>query len=99
MAERFVDLMDRTFGATEREMTYRFIRSRRDIRQTEGIGIGWVSILAWSILEEVGWRARMKLDGLIYQGLWQSGAPAGVAPGGAPHRFSVHRLPKQIPYG
>ena len=54
MVERFVDLMDRTFSATEREKTYRFIRSRRDIRQTEGIGIGWVSILACSILEEVG---------------------------------------------
>src|SRR5919199_1199854 len=33
MAERFVDLMDRTFSATERETIYRLIRSRRDIRQ------------------------------------------------------------------
>ena len=33
MAERFVDLIDRTFSATERETIYRLIRSRRDIRQ------------------------------------------------------------------
>jgi 5,6-dimethylbenzimidazole synthase len=33
MVERFVDLMDRTFSATEREVIYRLIRSRRDIRQ------------------------------------------------------------------
>jgi 5,6-dimethylbenzimidazole synthase len=33
MVERFVDLMDRTFSATEREAIYRLIRSRRDIRQ------------------------------------------------------------------
>jgi 5,6-dimethylbenzimidazole synthase len=33
MTERFVDLMDRTFSATEREVIYRLIRSRRDIRQ------------------------------------------------------------------
>lgn len=33
MVERFVDLMDRTFSATERETIYRLIRSRRDIRQ------------------------------------------------------------------
>jgi len=31
--ERFVELMDRTFSATERETIYRLIRSRRDIRQ------------------------------------------------------------------
>jgi 5,6-dimethylbenzimidazole synthase len=33
MTERFVDLMDRTFSATEREVIYRLIRSRRDVRQ------------------------------------------------------------------
>jgi 5,6-dimethylbenzimidazole synthase len=33
MTERFVDLMDRTFSAVEREVIYRLIRSRRDIRQ------------------------------------------------------------------
>jgi 5,6-dimethylbenzimidazole synthase len=33
MLERFVDLMDRTFSATEREAIYRLIRSRRDVRQ------------------------------------------------------------------
>jgi len=33
MTERLVDLMDRTFSATEREVIYRLIRSRRDIRQ------------------------------------------------------------------
>ena len=33
MVERFVDLMDRTFSATEREAIYRLIRSRRDVRQ------------------------------------------------------------------
>jgi len=33
MTERLVDLMDRTFSATEREVIYRLIRSRRDVRQ------------------------------------------------------------------
>jgi 5,6-dimethylbenzimidazole synthase len=33
MTERLVDLMDRTFSTTEREVIYRLIRSRRDIRQ------------------------------------------------------------------
>jgi len=33
MTERLVDLMDRTFSATEREVVYRLIRSRRDVRQ------------------------------------------------------------------
>jgi 5,6-dimethylbenzimidazole synthase len=33
MTERLVDLMDRTFSAPEREVIYRLIRSRRDIRQ------------------------------------------------------------------
>lgn len=33
MTERFVDLLDRTFSATEREAIYRLIRSRRDVRQ------------------------------------------------------------------
>jgi hypothetical protein len=33
MTERFVDLMDRTFSATERGVINRPIRSRRDIRQ------------------------------------------------------------------
>jgi 5,6-dimethylbenzimidazole synthase len=33
MTERFADLIDRTFSATEREIIYRLIRSRRDIRQ------------------------------------------------------------------
>jgi 5,6-dimethylbenzimidazole synthase len=33
MIERFADLMDRTFSAAEREVIYRLIRSRRDIRQ------------------------------------------------------------------
>jgi 5,6-dimethylbenzimidazole synthase len=33
MTERFADLMDRTFSAAEREVIYRLIRSRRDIRQ------------------------------------------------------------------
>jgi 5,6-dimethylbenzimidazole synthase len=33
MTERMVDLMHRTFSATEREVIYRLIRSRRDIRQ------------------------------------------------------------------
>jgi 5,6-dimethylbenzimidazole synthase len=33
MTERFADLMDRTFSAAEREVIYRLIRSRRDIRE------------------------------------------------------------------
>jgi 5,6-dimethylbenzimidazole synthase len=33
LVERFADLMDRTFSATERETIYRLIRSRRDVRQ------------------------------------------------------------------
>jgi 5,6-dimethylbenzimidazole synthase len=33
MAERFGDVMERDFSTTEREVIYRLIRSRRDIRQ------------------------------------------------------------------
>jgi 5,6-dimethylbenzimidazole synthase len=33
MAERLVDVMERTFSAADREVIYRLLRSRRDIRQ------------------------------------------------------------------
>lgn len=33
MAERFAELMERTFSAADREVIYRLIRSRRDIRR------------------------------------------------------------------
>ena len=63
MTERFVDLMDRTFSATEREVIYRLIRSRRDIRQFAPDPIPPEALLR--ILEEKG-HLRHEQDGQRY---------------------------------